>query len=222
MNRCHFPASLSRRTMLVAASPVVPAMALMVIWGCDRTVPPPSFASLSAVAPLSTAAHGDDSADDTNWVEFHESDSDFTAAFPVGLKPKRLDDTVPTPIGSQRVVRFQARQGSVAFDAGYLIRTPHPLAALAGEGRILESACDGTARSLGGRVVATTSSKVDGHASRDIEIDLPADEQHSHGRHASARLIITDTRIYHAIICNDAGAEPAPDASRFKQALQPG
>lgn len=201
----------------------------LIAWGCEHS-PQRAVGGQVAAPIVAPAALRDvpsipgiqrDTSDD-QWVFFGGESDEFEALFPPGADPKRVDDAVDTPIGSQKIVRFVFADDEAGYDAGYLIRGKSPLAALAGEKRILDSACEGTAKHMGGRLITTAKREVDGHAARDIEIELPADDAHPHGAHATARLIITDNRIYHAIVRNDHGTQPAPHAPRFIEALHAG
>lgn len=202
----------------VAAAGCVIAAAVI---GCARSsvhLAPAGAASAVAMQPSQSADIGATSDD---WFVFRGDSDDLTALFPASLVPQRVDDAVDTPIGSQKIVRFVGRDDQLDFDAGYLIRSTNPLAALAGERRILDAACDGTARHLGGTVRSSRPCEVDGHAARDLDIALPADAAHPDGRRALARLIITDQRIYHAIVNNVGDDDAATRAQRFTLALHP-
>jgi hypothetical protein len=202
---------------VVSAGCVVAAIVI----GCARQstrLAPAGAATAGAIQPPAPADIGAMSDD---WLAFRGESGDLTALFPASFVPRRVDDAVDSPIGSQKIVRFVGRDDEQDFDAGYLIRSSNPLAALAGERRILDAACDGTARHLGGTVRSSRPCEVDGHAARDLDIALPADAAHPDGRRALARLIITDQRIYHAIVNNVNDEHAATRAQRFTLALRP-
>ena len=150
-----------------------------------------------------------------DWVTFHDPDDRFTVQFP-GDQPVREDDSVKTPIGQQSVVRYKLRSDSMVFDAGYLQRSKHALAAIVGEQSILASSCEGTASHLGGRIVRSTRIEVDGYPAREILIDIASPVQHSVGQ---ARLVITPERIYHAIIKLPDGKGDQSAARTFVESL---
>jgi hypothetical protein len=153
--------------------------------------------------------------DPQDWVTFHDPDDRFTALFP-GDQPAREDDSVKTPIGQQSVIRYKLRSDSMVFDAGYLQRSRHPLAAIVGEQSILASSCEGTASHMGGRIVRSTRIEVDGYPAREIQIDIASPVQHSV---AQARLVITPERIYHAIIKLPDGNGDQFASRRFIESL---
>ena len=212
----------ARRKPIVLVCTATTAVVAAVVIGCAGNVPRQvaaiertNVAPSSPVADVSTGGSSDD------WVAFHGDANELIAVFPADVQPQHVDDAVDTPIGSQKIVRFIGSDRDQSLDAGYLIRSSNPLALLAGEKRILDSACEGTARHVGGTVKRSNAMTVDGHAARDIEIAMPADDAHPEGGRAVARLIITDDRIYHAIVCNVDDDESSRRAQAFLNGLRP-
>ena len=129
-----------------------------------------------------------------SWVDFESPDHDFHVLMPV--PPERSLDSVSTPIGMQPVTRFKAHADGIEFDAGYLQRSANVLTRLVGQQSILESACEGTAKHMGGKVLTSKAITLNDHPARDISIGFAVGERES----GVARLVITDERIYHAIV----------------------
>ena len=194
------------------------AIAVAIIVGCAGD-PPRQAAAIELKTTDESATVVVETQD--GWVAFHGDSNDLIAAFPAQVQPRHVDDAVDTPIGSQKIVRFIGSDHDQTLDAGYLIRSSNPLAILAGEKRILDSACEGTAKHVGGTVKRSNAITIDGHTARDIEIALPVDASHPEGGRAVARLIITDNRIYHAIVCNVDDDESSRRAHEFLNALRP-
>lgn len=176
----------------------------------DRSVKQP------VVLPLVTKDTSDEEpSTSTSWERFQSPDGDFSVELPG--TPTPFNDTVSTPIGNQAVVRYKMTSEGCEYDSGYLQRSAHILAKLVGEESILKSACDGTAAHLRGRVTRSTSISIDHCAAREVEIELKDDPLHR----ATARLIITNDRIYHAIVITPVlGSEhQAASGRRFLDSL---
>jgi len=183
-------------------------LALLLVAGCtapsdEYSSRPPrrAAATIEFSEPMSDGGH--DPSSDGARNPFSPEDGSFQATLPAA--PAHREESIDTPIGPQKIVRYVATTPEGEFDAGYLVRTSTALTRLAGDERILDGACRGTARQLGGTVRKSTPIEVDGHSGRDLEIELPE------GRRASARLVITSDRIFHAIARPAIGCEPLSD-----------
>ena len=197
-----------RRTLLLAATGLI-ITCTRCTWE-SRKNGSASSASLPLTMPRASIAK-------SNWQTFAFPESSVEVSFPTAPVP--VTDTVKTPIGPQPVTRYKAELVGLAFDAGYLPRSRNPLAALAGESRILRSACEGTAAHLHGTITHTRNLQIAGHTGREIDIDI--DDAGAH-HPALARLVMTDNRIYHAIV-RATGADAtslATTGRRFVESLQ--
>jgi len=181
--------SQSRRFIAASVLATVICSACMTSGPTKRTAASPSDSQPHSVA----ATIPDSFQSERNWVRFDAPDGAFAVDFP-GM-PSETEGSVDTPIGPQLVTRFKSSIDGCDFDAGYLQRSSNVLAKLVGQNSILDSACEGTAANLGGRVVDRTVLTIDGHPSRDIRIQVTDHPD----RLVIARLVITEERIYHAI-----------------------
>jgi len=181
---------MSRRFIAVSVLAMVVCTACMTSGSKDRTAVPSSDSQRSVATTIPGSSQSD-----RNWIRFEAPDGAFEVDFPA--LPREIADSVDTPIGPQPVTRFKSSIDGCEFDAGYLRRSSNVLAKLVGQNSILDSACDGTAEHLGGRVVERTELTIDGHPGRDIRVQVTDHPE----RLVIARLVITEQRIYHAIAC---------------------
>ncbi len=150
------------------------------------------------------------------WTAFEPPDHDFAVLLP--HPPLESGDSASTPIGSLAITRFKASAENCDFDAGFLQRSTSALAQLVRDETILTSACDGTASHLGGRVVSSADMTIDGRLARDLVIHSDNDDRTV----VLARLVLGESRIYHAIVRMpvDASASQAACARRFLDSLR--
>ena len=209
--------SQRRRTVAQRVGVLTVIMSAMCAGSVTCTVGQHTRHANPAAAPQALMAMGSsiDGENAPEWIAFEPANHDFSIAMPAA--PVEVDDVVATPIGDQPVTRFTASSNGCDFDVGYLQRSANVLARLVGEEAILKSACDGTASHMGGWVVNRAALTVDDLPASDIQIRLKDDAVHL----ANARLVITEHRIYHAIVRMPMDASPSQvaGAQRFLESL---
>ena len=205
--------SCSKRMVLILLTLVVCAICMTCTSDHDEGVSFEVPLQFNHAPPQPPVSHEDLPA--SEWIRFVSPDRDFEVALPT--VPVQFADSVKTPIGMQPVTRFKAAAAGCEFDAGFLQRSANVLARFVGQESILESACEGTAEHMGGKVVDSSTLALDGQPARDIRIQFDGERKSL----AMARLMITDDRIYHAIVRMpaDSSATQQSNAHRFLDSL---
>jgi hypothetical protein len=129
-------------------------------------------------------------------------------------EPERSVETISSIVGPQRIVRYRLRLEDRLIDVGYLERTDHPLARMAGDRRVLNAAVQGTLDTYEARATTTRDILLDSAPGRDVKA-LTAG-----GSAVRMRLVLTRSRIYHVIVVEPGAKELSEEGSRLFESFE--
>jgi hypothetical protein len=158
----------------------------MTLLGCRSCGQSAQTASRPESAPIHALGEGQ------SVVVFAPAGGGFCVQLP--NEPEKSVETISSIVGPQRIIHYRVRLQDRLIDVGYLERTDHPLARMAGDRRILNAAVEGTLDKYEARAVESRDIRLGGGPGRDVTARIDG------GSAARMRLVMTPSRIYHVIV----------------------
>ena len=123
-------------------------------------------------------------------------------------------ETIASIVGPQRIIRYRVRLEDRLIDVGYLERTDHPLARLAGDRRILNAAVEGTLGTYHAKAIETRDIRLKDANGRDVAARV------NDGSAGRMRLVLTPGRIYHVIVIEPGKQELSEEGTRLLESFE--
>jgi hypothetical protein len=122
---------------------------------------------------------------------YRSQEGRFSVLFPG--EPKRILQSVDTPVGKIDLVLYQAGSKKTGFIVGYS-DYPQEVIDKSNLGKMLDGARDGAVGNVGGELIDEMELEFQGYPGREVEIDVAGKTT------VRSRLILIDNRLYQVMV----------------------